>query len=131
MSQALPSQQEAAPPIRAIIIEADSTYEVCEIKQDIPTMQGLVGGNLELVHTDRCTLWCNQDDQRAGVPLNRMATFLWWKLAPEMEGRDALGGPVFVTGVADDCGDSWPLPDEVVDLYDRMEQIRRKHEGAQ
>jgi hypothetical protein len=104
---------------------------VCEIEQDIRTMQALVGGSLELVHTDHCTLWCNQGEQRAGVPLNRMATFLWWKLAPEMEGRDALGGPVFVTGVADDCGDSWSVPDEVVDLYERMEQIRHGTEGLE
>jgi hypothetical protein len=47
MSQALPSQQEAAPPIKAIIIQPDSTYEVREIHQDIRTLQGIVGGHLE------------------------------------------------------------------------------------
>lgn len=130
MSQTLPSQQEAAPPIRAIIIESDSTYEVREIEQDLRTLEGLVGGQPELFSTENCTLWFNTV-QCAGMPLNSMATYLWWKLCPAMEGRDALGGTVFVTGPADDCGDSLPVPDEVVELYERMEQIRRKHEGAQ
>jgi len=36
---------------------------------------------------------------------------------------------VFVTGLADDDSDSLPVPDEVVKLYERMEQIYREQEG--
>jgi Domain of unknown function (DUF3846) len=128
LSQTLPSQQKAALPIRAIIIQPDSTYEVREIEQDIRTLQGLVGGQPELFSTEHCTLWFNTV-QCAGRPVNSMATYLWWKTWPAMEGRDVLGGTVFVTGPADDCGDSLPVPDEVVELFQRMEQIYREEEG--
>ncbi len=59
-----------------------------------------------------------------------MATYLWWKLSPEMEGKDLLQGPVFVTGLTDDASDSLPVPDEVVELYERMEQIRNEEDDA-
>lgn len=58
-----------------------------------------------------------------------MATYLWWKIEPEMASKDVLQGTVFVTGLADDAGDSLPVPDEVVELYERMEQIRHETEG--
>jgi len=129
VSQTLSRQLEAAPPIRALIIQPGSTYEVRQIEQDIRTLQGLVGGQPECFSTEYCTLWFNAI-QCAGMPLNSMATYLWWKLVPQMEGRDAFGGIVFVTGPADDCGDSLPVPDEVVELYERMEQIRQEIEGG-
>ena len=59
-----------------------------------------------------------------------MATYLWWKISPEMERKDVLQGPVFVTGLPDDASDSLPVPDEVIDLYERMERIRRETAGA-
>jgi hypothetical protein len=129
MSQTLSAEQEAAPPIRAIIIQPDSTYEVREIEQDIRTFQGLVSGRPEAFSAEHCTLWY-RTIQCAGMPLNIMPTYRWWKLVPEMEGRDGLGGTVFVTGLTDDDSDSLPVPDEVVALYERMEQIRKEEEGA-
>jgi hypothetical protein len=128
MSQTVSSQRVAARPIRALIIQPDDSYEVREIAQDIRTLRGLVGGQPECFSTENCTLWYNTI-QCAGMPLNTMATYLWWKLVSEMEGRDALGGTVFVTGPADDCFDSLPVPDEVIDLYERMEQIRLESEA--
>ncbi|OBK44852.1 hypothetical protein A5655_13025 [Mycobacterium sp. 1081908.1] len=115
----------AAPPIRALIIQPDTTHEVREIEQDIRTFHGLVGGKPELFSTEHCTLWFNTV-QCARMPLNSMATYLWWTVCPEMEGRGALGGTVFVTGPADDCFDSLSVPDEIVELYERMEQILRE-----
>jgi hypothetical protein len=126
MSQTLPSQQEAAPPIRAIIIQPDSSYEVRTIEQDIRTWQELVGGYIEAVHTEWCTLWCDEDGIRHERPTNDMATYLWWKLNPDMEGVDILRGTVFITGGGDDAGDSLPVPDEVVQLFERLAQIRRE-----
>jgi hypothetical protein len=55
MSQTLPSQQEAAPPIRAIIIQPDGTYGVREIQQDEQTFRGLVGGHVSVVSAQN---WC-------------------------------------------------------------------------
>jgi hypothetical protein len=89
----------------------------------------LVGGHIDSVSTDHCTFFFNQHGQRAGLPHgNRMATFLWWKIQPEVEERAMLRGSVFVTGLTDEDGDSLPVSDEVVALYERIEQIR-KEEG--
>lgn len=122
------TQTVATPPIRAIIIQPNDSFEIRIIEQDLTSMRRLVGGQPACFSTQHCTFWYNTI-QCAGMPLNSMATYLWWKLVPEMEGRDALGGTVFVTGPADDCFDSLPVPDEVVDLYERMEQIRCETEG--
>ena len=117
----------AARPIRALIIQPDDSYEMREITQDIQTWQGIVGGYLEAVSTEHCVFWCDEDGEGKELPCNTMATYLWWKLAPEMEGRDTFLGPVFVTGHADDASDSLPVPDAVVELYERMEALRREN----
>lgn len=128
MSQAGYSQIATAPSIRAIIIRPDSTYEVREIEQDIRTLRGLVGGDaLEAISTEHAVFWCEGKNEE--LPWNTMATYLWWKLSPEMESKDVLQGPVFVTGLPDDASDSLPVPDEVVELYERMEQIRCETAG--
>jgi hypothetical protein len=127
MSQTLPSQQEAAPPIRAIIIQPDSTYEVREIQQNIGAFQELVGGCIEVVSTEWCTFWCDEKGQLKDRPTNDLATYLWWKIDKRMEGLDVLQGTVFVTGVADITGDSLPVPDEVVELFERLERIYREN----
>jgi hypothetical protein len=131
VSQTLSRQLEAAPPIRALIIQPDNSYEVREIEQDIRTLQGLVGGYFETFSTEYCILWFNKHDSEA-QPCNAMATYLWWKLCPEMEARGSFCGAVFVTGLADeDTGtETAPVPDEVVELYQRGEQIRQEIEGG-
>lgn len=129
MSQALASQRDKAPPIRAIIIQPDSTYEVREIQQDIRTFRGLVGGCIEAIYTDHCTLWCDEDGINNERPANALATYLWWKLSQDMEGAGILRGPVFVTGAADDIGDSLPVSDEVIELFERLAQIYREESG--
>jgi hypothetical protein len=59
-----------------------------------------------------------------------MATYLWWKICPEIAERDLLRGPVFVTGPHDEAGDSLPVSDDVIDLFERLEKIRAEEEGA-
>jgi hypothetical protein len=128
MSQTVSSQRVAARPIRALIIKPDNTHEVREIQQDIRTLEGLVGGYLEAVFTPHCVFWFNTRRDK-GLARNDMATYLWWKTNPAMEGQDMFQGPVFVTGLTNDDSDSLPVPDEVVELFERMEQIRREEEG--
>jgi hypothetical protein len=130
MSQTVSSQRVAARPIWALIIQPDDTYEVREIAQDIRTLQGLVDGYLEAWSTEHCVFWFNEEGALKGMPPNAMATYLWWKICPEMEERDMLRGPVFVTGPHDEAGDSLPVSDDVIDLYERLDQIRAEGDGA-
>jgi Domain of unknown function (DUF3846) len=127
MTRTVSSQRVAARPIRALIIQPDDSYEVREIAQDNRAFQGLVGGYVEAVSTEHAVFWC--DGKHEELPCNTMATYLWWKISPEMERKDVLQGPVFVTGLPDDASDSLPVPDEVIDLYWRMEQIRLESEA--
>jgi hypothetical protein len=46
-----------------------------------------------------------------------------------MEGRVALQGPVFVTGLTDDIGDSTPVPDDLIDYFKRIDKAAREAEG--
>lgn len=129
MTRTVSSQRVAARPIRALIIQPDDSYEVLEIGQDIRTLQGIVGGDaLEAISTEHAVFWCEGKNEE--LPCNTMAIYLWWKLAPEMERQDVLQGPVFVTGHADEASDSLPVPDEVVELYERLEAIRRETDGG-
>jgi Domain of unknown function (DUF3846) len=119
-----------SPPIRALIIQPDSTYEVREIAQGIQTLQGLVGGYLEAWSSEHCVFWFNEEGKLKDLPTNAMATYLWWKICPEIAERDLLRGPVFVTGPHDEAGDSLPVSDDVIDLFERLEKIRAEEEGA-
>jgi hypothetical protein len=129
MSQTVSSQRVAAPPIRALIIYPDDTYELKTVEQDIEVFQRLVGGWVEAIPTEHATFWRDEDGEHKGCPLNTLATYLWWNLCPAMEGKEVLQGAVFITGNADG---EWalPVPDEVVELFERIEQICRETVGA-
>ncbi|AEK09914.1 hypothetical protein FDH96_gp002 [Mycobacterium phage Rey] len=124
MSRTGYSATVTAPSIRALVINSDGSYEVREVDQAPQSFREIVGGMTETVTTDHCTLWCNADHKELGLPFNSMASFLWWKLQPEMEGVDALYGPVIVTGLADEAGDSDPVSEALVGFYENMNAIR-------
>lgn len=129
MSPSSYAQALEARPIKALIIQPDNSYEVREINQDIRSFHELAGGYAEAFSIEHCVFWFDRDGDGKESPCNAMATYLWWKLVPEKEGLDQLSGTVFVTGPTDDASDSTPLPDSVIDLYGRMEQVRRQEEG--
>lgn len=117
-----------AKPIKALVIRPDDSYEIKTVQQDLEAFQSIVGGYIEAVTTEHCVLWCNEDGKNVGLPINQMATYLWWKLQPEMEARDTLSGCVLITGPADSEGNSTPVPESVIDLYRRMEAARLETE---
>lgn len=115
-------------PIQALIIRPDTSHSVEIIEQDIATLQELVGGYIEAVTTEHAVLWLNEEGKIHGMPINRMATYLWWKLQPEMEGRDHMRGCVLVTGLADPDGDCTPVEPDLLRLYGEMDHIRRSED---
>lgn len=117
-------------PIKALIIRPDRTYDVQQINQDLPTLQGLVGGYLEAVTTGQAVLWVNEEGKLKALPLNRMATYLWWTLNPAMEGVDTIAGCCVVTGPADPDGHMTSIPEAVLDEYGRLEGVRRDRDRS-
>lgn len=128
MSESRYSALVAATPIRALIIQPDNSYEVREIWQDIRTVWGILGDEPEAWSTEHCVFWFGEKSVPKGMPPNAMATYLWWKICPEIEERDMLRGPVFVTGPHDEAGDSLPVSGDVIDLFERLERIRVEHD---
>ncbi|QNL30711.1 hypothetical protein SEA_ESTES_2 [Mycobacterium phage Estes] len=124
MSRTGYSATVTAPSIRALIIQSGGAYEIRNVDQAPQSFRQLLGGATERVETEHCTLWYNANHKELGLPFNSMASFLWWKLQPEMEGVDALYGSVIVTGLADEAGDSDPISDAMVNYYENMNAIR-------
>ncbi|MBB5167228.1 DUF3846 domain-containing protein [Mycobacterium sp. AZCC_0083] len=119
----------AAREIQVLVIHPDATYEVRQISQKLQTFQEILGGYMEPVAVEGATFFCNEEGRIHDLPDNPMATYLWWKLSPEMEGLDRFCGTVIVTGPADDAGDSHPILDSVLDLYRRMEAVRLERDA--
>ena len=65
-------------------------------------------------------VWCDEEGKLKDYPPNCKATALWWALSPQMAGRDELCGTVFFTGGVDEDGDSRPVPQEIVDLWEEV-----------
>ncbi len=103
----------AKKPLRAIAMDVDGNYEVIEIDRgaELDTLQEHVGGYVECVYSadDKVTIWANEEGKLMGLPPNKMATILWWKLNPDMHGVDILCGPVVITGGADAHGNTKSL----------------------
>jgi hypothetical protein len=113
--------------IQTVIIKADDTFEVRVLPQDIRTWRELVGGYVEAYSGEDCTFWFDEDANFKGSPRNVLATFLWWKLCPEIAERAVLKGTVLITGPADEYGDSLPVDPTVVELFQQIVQIYREY----
>lgn len=71
---------------------------------DLAAMQAAVGGYIESVpywdHFDhngtatRCWAICNKEGKNNDLPVNLVATALWFRACPQMAGRDVLVGDV-------------------------------------
>lgn len=118
-------------PIEALVIRPDASYSVQTIAQSIPALREVVGGYVQAVRTEHCTFWVDEDGKPRHLPINDMATYLWWKIFPQAEAIDSFSGTVVVTGLIDpDTEEIANVPVNVVDLYRRMEELRLCDEGS-
>ena len=120
-----------ANPIQILIINPDDTYELRTVNQDIKIFQGIVGGWVEAIPTEHCTFWADEDGKDKKCPTNTLATYLWWNMHPEMEGHDVLNGAIFVTGLADSEGRTLPVPDSVIEYFERIRAIYMEHKDEE
>lgn len=98
--------------INAILLTVDGNSEPITIDNGCKPLQDLVGEYIEAVSCadGQVTLWCNEEGKLFGLPINKLATALWWSLKPAMRGLDILCGPVVVTGGPDENGDTLSVP---------------------
>jgi hypothetical protein len=111
-------------PLRAITMDIAGNYEVVEIDRgdELSELQGVVGGYVECVTSadEKVTIWVNEEGKLHGLPPNKMATLVWWKLNPAMRGADVLCGNVVFTGGADAHGNTKSLTKSALKSTDSL-----------
>lgn len=98
--------------VHAAIVGADGTVLLGPIPTDLASLQGIVGGYLEVVHLGRdgTHAYCNEDGIEQRLPLNRVATAAMHTLSPAHETCALYGQVVFLGSTPD--GDE----DRITDL---------------
>lgn len=108
--------------IRVLVVPADEEQApfVKELEDyDYQAGQAIVGGYIQPIelHTMKATVWGNEEGLLIGLPLNTRATRYLYTFAPEHEGRNVLVGDVYLTGQADQHGNTLSVPQEVIDHF--------------
>ncbi|SKM17063.1 Domain of uncharacterised function (DUF3846) [Mycobacteroides abscessus subsp. massiliense] len=111
--------------IKALLIRPDETYELIHVCSDGSALHKLVADPVDSVNTTTATLWRARPSKIHRPPMNKMATYLLWKVDPSTEAAETIYGTCLVTGRADEFGNSEPVPDDIVDLYAAIDQINR------
>ena len=125
------------PVIKALVIDPDAPAgsAVREIDQELSTFQQLVGGYIEGVYgldddgDAQVTIFINEEGKIYGLPVNRIATLIWYHLEPEVRGHDVLCGTAVIVGGTDPTGaHHLPVPDDVVAVYEQLTNPAAAHE---
>jgi len=105
--------------IRVILIQPDTGGELYTIVDNAKTFTRIVGGPIEAVYsTDgRITFFGNENGKISELPVNRLATALWWKTNSAAVGFDVLRGPVVITGGPDAAGETTDVPTAMIDEW--------------
>ena len=104
----------ARKPLKGLVIQPNGNFEWFEISRDdeLTRLQGFVGGWIEAVMSEdeRLTFYVNEEGKLTGLPMNALATMLWYKSKPAVVGLDVLCGPVVLVGGVDQHGNTKSLP---------------------
>lgn len=102
--------------IDAVIIHPTGQTEKVTLDGDYKALQDVVGGYFELLFsaTGETSLWMNEEGALMGLPLNRAATILLYRLNPVFRQQAVLLGTVVVTGGADNNGNTRSVGDEAL-----------------
>lgn len=103
--------------MKAVIIKANKEREVVEFSPETcyTTLRDAVGGLIDCVSlpSQGLDLWVNDEGLLEGLPINPVASALWYGEGYLKEPQP-LVGDVIITGVADDEGNTQGLTDEQV-----------------
>lgn len=102
---------------RAIVIHENGVVDHVDIKTDLDTLQGIVGGWLECVtFNEHVHLYCDEEGKLKDSLLNPVATRFATAMIPRWD--DLIMGPVIVLGSTPD-GEEDHVPAEIVDYFKR------------
>ena len=100
--------------IKALTIRTDGTFSAGTIDGKLKSLQTIVGGYIESVGSRDVTIFINEEGKLEGLPINHLATVLWWVVCPHMAGQDVLLGDVVVLGPVDANGDETSVTEDTL-----------------
>jgi hypothetical protein len=98
-----------------IPVDEDKPIELREVGGKLEEYQGFVGGYIEVLNTDDCSMYVNDEGKIASLPPNRRATDFLFAKIPEF--WDIIVGDAVVVGPPDGEGNDTSVPPEVVSHF--------------
>ena len=100
--------------LTAVIVRTDGTVEKTQLKYDLKTMQGVVGGLIQPVYIPGATIYVNEEGLLQSLPFNPRAT----EFAQAVLRKGVmLVGPALILGPPDGDGRDSDVHPSVVDYY--------------
>lgn len=100
--------------IDAVIVDPDGSARKVEIDRDLTAFQNVVGGYVEGVFGDNCTIYVNEEGLIMSLPYNRAATQFVNRF---VSAGYALYGTALIVGPADGDGYDTDVHESVVSYY--------------
>lgn len=100
--------------IKAVIVETGGSVHVKDIENDLASYQAIVGGYIEGVFGNVCTMYVNEEGILRSLPFNSRATLF----ANSILGHSIrLFGDVLILGTGDGDGSDTDVRPSVVDYF--------------
>lgn len=96
--------------LTAVIVRTDGTVEKTQMKYDLKTMQGIVGGYIEAVSFPDATVYVNEEGLFQGLPRNERLLELVEPLY--------LAGDAVILGKPDSFGYDTDVPNHILKYYE-------------
>lgn len=98
--------------LTAVIVRTDGTVEKTQMKYDLETMQGIVGGLIQPVYLPEATAYVNEEGLIRGLPRNERLIEIFKPYSPH------LVGDAFILGKPDSFGYDTDVPDHIIKHYE-------------
>lgn len=118
---------------KAVIIPVKGDTVEVEWEHPVyPKLREALGGWLEAVSPhEKVTLFMDEEGKLKGLPVNPIATWLWWFLQPETRGVDTINGTVVVTGGTDEDGETLPVDPMMAELIAKVVEVDRNRPAGE
>ena len=98
--------------LTAVIVRTDGTVEKTQLKYDLKTMQGVVGGLIQPVYIPGATIYVNEEGLLLGLPRNERLLEICKPQSVH------LVGDAFILGELDSFGYDTDVPNHIIKHYE-------------
>ena len=104
--------------LTAVIVRTDGTVEKTQLKYDLETMQGIVGGYIETVYLPDATVYVNEEGHLLGLPSNERILEIVGSYSPYPPYSLRLLGDALILGKPDLFGYDTDVPNHIIKHYE-------------